>query len=277
MDTEDVIRRAEEALARAAKPIAGGWGQSATKRSVYKGAEFKVGEESWVACRGPQRPALARLLDATAWMKSERSAHGAVAILCKPDIPTAKREYPVPPGFADRHARAAWVGCGILVVVTDDANPPKVLDPLPRDGLPDLRDLADRAIQRHMAAEPASWRGIRRSRMAEEHVRSALRSLGEMRPGREGRFRAHHRNAETDGILERSVAPMRVALEVKVDEDLEAPVGQILDDLGAFDAVLCVRVLRSHATRERYEKLKALRDSMAARLPVVFLDYDVSA
>ena len=58
------------------------------------------------------------------------------------------------------------------------------------------------------------------------------------------RFQGFWRNAECDGLWVRTGAtPSRLALEVKVTEDADAPLCQAFDDLGQFDVVIAADVL----------------------------------
>jgi len=63
---------------------------------------------------------------------------------------------------------------------------------------------------------------------------------------------------------------------VKVAEDFGAPFCQAFDDLGAFDAVLYVR-LRSEQTRDELRQrdgLEEIKMDVQTKVPVRFIDVD---
>ncbi len=91
-------------------------------------------------------------------------------------------------------------------------------------------------------------------------------------------FDGFWRKPKTDGVWKRSDGSIRsLALEVKVKEDTDAPFGQLVDDLGEFDAVLQVRLVIDEETRRGLERpgLSRVRDSFLEHLParIIHLRY----
>ena len=119
----------------------------------------------------------------------------------------------------------------------------------------------------------------RASKKAEAPIRdavsSALAGCFQETPTAERAFDALWRHAIADGLWTRTGGhPRTLALEVKVGEDVGAPFCQALDDLGAFDAVVYVRLIseQTHAEMGRLSGLHALKAEVQKRLPVRFID-----
>jgi len=236
-------------------------------RGIYRGAVFEHAGERWIACGGKQRPSYARLLDATSCFMSLSNAVNAVAFL-EPAV-----GYTVPNGvYHSRFVSAAWHGLGTLwaPVTPELAIPGPSLEPL--DALdPELVEAIRREV---LVSATTDWFGAKSSRQAERYIEPVLakflRDRGYVSCPRE--FASYWRNGATDGAwkLKRG-KPRSIALEVKVNEDVDAPFGQIVDDLGAFDAVVHVRILKDERTRSRLFKTPGLDDIRArfSSLPVI--------
>jgi len=244
---ELLLKKAKEAIDSQGTSVPGGWTNKSKGTGIYRGAVFEHEGESWAACSGKQRPSHARLLDATTCFMSSRNAVRAVALL----EPAPGRG--LPNGiYHERFVSAAWHGHGIVwVPVTADlAVPGMSLDPLPAIDA-DFADEIQRVILRSVTND---WFAAKNSRAAEALVAPVVRRVLQARGYVDcsPRFASYWRNGVTDGAWQHERGnPRRVALEVKVNEDGDAPFGQIVDDLGEFDAVVHVRILNREGTRRR--------------------------
>lgn len=285
IDIPGLRRAAEAALEREWHSVSGGWSATVLRGRVYKGATFDFADKTWVVVTGPQRPASAQLLDATACLKELRRAHHGVALL-RPERVPARQWHPAAGAtFRARYQAAAWEGLGILAVDAEDDSTPWTWEPAARMDPGDLDDLAKdvaKAISESRRINRGEWDDVverRASREAERLVReavtTALQGRFEEKRGKDREFDAMWRHAIADGVWKRTGRqPETLALEVKVSEDVGAPFCQAMDDLGKFDAVIYVRLLgaRTHKEMDRLSGLHALKAVVKERLPLRFID-----
>jgi hypothetical protein len=271
-DIAKLVREAAAAIERGNLRLPGTWGGKPRAGSKYGAGVFEIDDVKWVACRAAQDPRYARLLDTTAGFMTTQDAEHAVAIL--DPAKGSHGELPLPDAEYRRRLRgAALEGLGI-VWATSDADDLATWSAAPplRNG--DFSTLGELLEARLFAEANATWIRSDDSKAAERFIKPILdRCLAEhgFRAG-SCDFPSFWRNAKTDGAWFKSDGPLRsIALEVKVKEDCDAPFGQIIDDLGNFDAVLHVRVVANEAIRRDLEsrsQLPAARAAFEQRLPV---------
>lgn len=125
------------------------------------------------------------------------------------------------------------------------------------------------------AANP-SWASASKSRAAEQFVRPVIHDYLEVHGFgvASGVFESFWREGRTDGAWARTGHNINsVALEVKVNEDIDAPWGQIIDDLGSYDVVIQIRFITNEKTRRRVLKVSSMGSSrLADALPIVVLE-----
>lgn len=284
IDIHALRHEAEAALHDRRPEVVAGWPTSPSRGRAYVGAAFNLGGERWVVVRGPQKPDSARLLDATAAFRHAQDATHGLAILDPESKPNAKRSHAAAL-FRTRFQTAAWHALGIVWV---EAAGPGAWNWLPTKlhEAGDLDAVTKAVLSELGTAATPEWANLKKSRDAEAEVRpvitKVLNGLGFKPEGRSAwRFPAFWRNSETDGLWRRTDGrlPATLALEVKVNEDAEAPLCQAFDDLGRFDAVLYVRLL-SDATRIGLQKRKGMHEAMKrveTTLPVRYINLLMSA
>ena len=251
--------------------------------SAYQGAKFDFDDASWAVCRGHQRPEYARLLDATvAYMKDVGAANG-ISIL-KPPPPEKRNRNSREPkeAFLRKLQTAAWIGCNV-VWITAERNQARTWSRGESFQSGDL-DESVRKMREALSPTP-DLTGLTKSRDAEKWIlprlQTAMNDLGYTLTPKSGwRFAACWRLAVTDGVWEReSGHPRTLALEVKLNEDTEAPLCQVVDDVSVFDAVVCVRVV-TKAARDRLQLMPSSRTeaigALQEKLPIRYLDIDAS-
>jgi hypothetical protein len=273
-DVDEILKKAEREVGRSKIRLSGGWSHRQRSGRAYKGAIFDHDGAKWVVCRGAQRPEYGRLLDATSCFMAVEKAEHAVAIL-DPSLGKHSKTLPTPE-VAGRLRLAAWSGLGILWSTGEsDGGGLKLADPFSRG---DVDDLLDGLNERLLAAATPEWAAAKNSPAAERHVRPIVDGhLGERGFEPTGAtFTAFYRDGRTDGAwARRDGQPRTVALEVKVNEDAEAPFGQVIDDLGSFDAVVHVRLLVKEPTRKKLDEVDGIREAregLTQRLPVRFIE-----
>jgi hypothetical protein len=166
-----------------------------------------------------------------------------------------------------RLRRAAWQGLGLLWCADKelDKGPWSVEQELPPAQFNELDGL-EAALQAEVKRTESSrhpWgkavqvsrpSGVKNSsRIAQGLIEPVItRLLGDAwswRRGEDQKFQTFRRTGATDGVWSRMTgSPATIALEVKVDEDGIVPFGQVIDDLGTFDAAVQVRLLMSEKT-----------------------------
>jgi hypothetical protein len=282
MDISKLIDKAEEALRSCPVPRSGGWMLRHGPGSAYQGAKFDFDDASWAVCRGHQRPEYARLLDATvAYMKEAKATKG-ISILRPPPLEKRNRNSLKPkPAFLRRLQAATWMGCNVVWIAEGCESEVR-----PDEDHFDGGDLDEtvRAMREALSPTP-DLTGLTKSRDAEKWIlprlQTAMNDLGYTLTPKSGwRFAACWRLAVTDGVWEReSGHPRTMALEVKLNEDTEAPLCQVVDDVSVFDAVVCVRVV-TKAARDRLQLMPSSRTeaigALQEKLPIRYLDIDAS-
>lgn len=280
-DPQALIEQARTALNTKGRDAVGDFRRLPT--SKVRGADFEWGGQRWVACRMAQDPSAARLLDAAvAFRSTVPDAVGAVAILTAPTS-GGKRRQGLEAHYVQRYQSAAWHGLGVVFVAehpkSEAARSWSVGAEATRG---DFDDLA-RAVQSQLHKDCASWTRAEESREAEGLVRPsvhrALLAAGFRRSFRDtdkphgGKcYHGFWRRAEADGVWVRdSGAPRRVALEVKLGEDVEAPLCQVVDHLGHADAVLYVRH-RQGGGATSYGAATGMVEALLRRLPVAWIE-----
>jgi len=285
IDIPGLRRAADAALEWEGHGVSGGWSASVERGRVYRGATFPFDGKSWVVVTGPQRPAAAQLLDATACLQQLRKAEHAVALLRPEEVPPRERHKPAPSDFRSRYQAAAWDGLGIVAVDVDSESTPwtwKPTAPLELGELGELEREVSQAIAASRRANGREWDDVvarRASRRAERLVRDAVTAaIGdrfEEERGEDLGFDAMWRHAIADGVWTRNGRhPQTLALEVKVGEDVGAPFCQAMDDLGRFDAVFYVRLISERTRTEmgRLDGLSNLKVDVQGRLPLRFVE-----
>lgn len=215
--------------------------------SAYvNGAGFDSDDEPWVVCAGPLHSSSARLLDATMSYKLAQGARYAVAILGK--RPKDDGAGPEPREDYLRHyQQVAWSALGIAWVVTQcDLDGQFLADAsVQRIERGNFDDIANAIVRRlselKIRSKPAN------SRAAEKLIYPAVEAVlvkdfgFERAPKRS--YRGFWRRPAADGLWTRSSRiPESFALEVKLDEDVCAPLCQAVEPLGEARAMVYVRM-----------------------------------
>ena len=282
-DPQALIDQARKALNPEGRDAVGDFRRLPT--SKVRGAVFNWSDQQWVACRMAQDPSAARLLDAVvAFRSTVPDAVGAVAILTAPTSSAERKgARKTSDDYVRRYQSAAWHGLGVVFVAElpkSEAARSWSVGATPERG--DFDDLA-RAVESQLRADSASWTRAEDSREAEGLVRPSVhrallaagfrRSFKDTDKPHGGKcYRGFWRRAEADGVWVRdSGVPRRVALEVKLGEDVEAPLCQVVDHLGHADAVLYVR-LRQGGGATNYGAATGAVEALQRRLPVAWIE-----
>ncbi|MGE0328916.1 MAG: hypothetical protein AB7S68_41760 [Polyangiaceae bacterium] len=260
-DLPRLFQRAQAALISEPKrTITGGWAKDPFRGRKYALAEFDFDGEPWVVTTGTQSSAYARLIDATASAMAHLERRCAVAILKSPREPSA----PIPtPRYVDRFRTASWNGLGILLHTPELDFEWNQTGVVPNSLIAEVARSVGREL---IAAADATWASITKSRDAEALVRPLVSAATKQHYSEEipaGRFGSFWRYAQADGAWQTGMAGT-LALEVKVNEDLEAPFGQLVDDLGQYDHALQVRFITNERTRRALGESSAL-DKVSGR------------
>jgi hypothetical protein len=276
----DLHRLAVEALAHGG-PIPEAFGKKDSK--AYTGADLRIDDETWAVCRGAQVPSAARLLDTAVAFKMKKGARYGVAIL-QPPVSSGDHG-PADPWFVARYQAAVWQAFDIAFIQeggtdADAGNTWRLLPALPLH-TPFLDDLVSK-IRDGLAGNAIPEDFVHESRDAEAVVRPVVhRILGEMQYRHvRTSYESMWRGASTDGSWENARAKCaRIALEVKLQEDLGNPLCQPLDYFGAgYDAVIQVRLVNA-STRAKIAQLpRELGEAVDAakrRLPFRSIEIDI--
>jgi hypothetical protein len=262
--------------------VTGEWSASRGRGRVYRGAPFRFEGKDWVVVRGQQRPAAAQLLDSTAWFKLQTGAKHAVALL----DPEKKKPHhdPAQDAFRLKYQAAVWHGLGIVAMVTEQRGAWQ-WEPGVRPTLRGLDDLA-RRVREEIAAQysqdSSRWIKVVRDKdskaaeaLVSEAVAAALAPQYAQANSKDRAFKAVWRDAVADGLWVGRQGEPRIALEVKVAEDVGAPFCQAFDDLGVFDAVMYVRLASAKTRKElaRREGLEELKADVQRKVPVRFIEH----
>lgn len=267
-DVSVIFNAAIEALRRETKSVGGAWSKTPYAGTKYEAAEFELDGRRWVVCRGRQDGAYARLLDGTASLMAHGECPHGIAILLPPKGPLTHR---LPsPEYRKLFRAAAWNGLGVLWCSPEDIAEWEM--GAHRYASAELDEIEEQLTAKLHEAADATWADPS-STVAQQRVgrvvSAVLAPLGFVKaPSME--FDGFWRKPKTDGVWKRSDGSIRsLALEVKVKEDIDAPFGQLVDDLGEFDAVLQVRLVIDEETRRGLERpgLSTVRDSFLEHLP----------
>ncbi|HEY3821857.1 MAG TPA: hypothetical protein VGL81_32045 [Polyangiaceae bacterium] len=237
----------------------------------------------WFVCSAPQDAGRARLLD-VAMLLRPRQDVPCLAILKPPT--ESDRVLELTNGYLAAYQGAAWAALGIAVILDDGK---RAFEPAPVVPTPEARarfNLLVDEIHTELRADAGTaeqgtrWLLPEDSREAEALVRltmhHVLRPRGYLRKvdgGALGKtYKGFWRGAEADGVWtsDKSDVP-HLALESKLNEDVEAPLCQIVDHLAHVTAaggggVVCVRVhLPGRVPRERTVGMKRLEETVLVR------------
>jgi hypothetical protein len=167
-----------------------------------------------------------------------------------------------------------WNSLGVALVPDDHEFEPAPAAPETRVELSSVF----RDVREAVAAMPIPTE--KGSRAAEKSVISAVSPILEEIHGfrratsSEIQFNGLWRRPIVDGLWTRTGSTLKsLALEVKRDEDVDAPLGQLAEDLGRFDAAIQVRVGSSgHAhAADLVERSNVAKSRFAARAPARFV------
>lgn len=265
-----LLSRADSALGSSMTRVAGVFPRKRATLPVgsYAATTLTVGGVTWAACRGQQDSNAARLLDAAVAHRTFVGARHAVAIL-QPPQGSSKHERGTDE-YLRAYQAAAWHGCGVLFLRegAPAAEPAWQLAPPPVDHRRFL-DVIESDIRAALAAPdaiPADF--LHSSSDAECIVRPLVhRVLYQRGYNRaESQYASFWRRAATDGSwkIDGSDAPRRIALEVKLAEDVDWPLSQPIEALAAHDAVLVVRIVTPGVSKSLAGVSPAAKEAMAA-------------
>jgi hypothetical protein len=280
IDATEILRMRDASrgqLDREGQPIAQAFGLNPSKG--YIGTTVGSPERSWAVCRARLQPSAGRLLDAAvAYKRTTKSAYGLA--LLQPPEPCGDRT-PADAAFMARFQRAVWNGFGIAFLQeTDDSSVPlwptmEDLEPAVDGGTLDrIRDDLIQALRGDEMPEDF----LHESRDAEAVVRLAMHKVLLPRGYKRSHSHFHSmwRSASTDGSWEKANDPRaRIALEVKLNEDIGWPLSQPLDYLGCHDAVIQVRLVTKKLEPKLAMLPKELLEAVAtaqSRLPFRAID-----
>lgn len=248
-DLDALVENAEAALNASVMRVAGVFPRKSSTLPVvgYTVATIDFGGETWAVCSGKQDSNAARLLDAAVAHRMGVGARYGVAIL-RPPPGTSKYDAGTPE-FLRAYQAAAWHGCGVLFLreTAIPTAPRWQAPPPPADHRRFLEGL-ESDIRGALAAPdaiPSDF--LHSSSDAECIVRPIVHRL--LRRRGYDRTEAHYasfwRRAMTDGSwrIDGGDSPRRIALEVKLAEDVDWPLCQPVEALAAHDAVLVVRIV----------------------------------
>ena len=290
LDPNAVLAAALAALDNGATKVPAAWPRAVNdgQHDKWNAAEFTHGGERWIVCQGDQDIAKAQMLEATMAFKAARGADKAITIIA-PD-PNKPRDG-APEEFAERFRARAWRALDLLWAV-DDGTTIDVATAATGGGEDDrgefdaIRDSVGRELADFKRDQPSQLAQLARgtSPAAEgplrDVVRRALLPFGfELRPDKEQTFQAFWRRAKTDGkfVRDGDVFPNSLALEVKVGEDTGAPLCQVCDDLGQFDAVIYIRLTTDVVRKGIEARVPAMREAvkrLEERAPLAVFEVD---
>jgi hypothetical protein len=277
-----LLARVNGALAASTTRVAGVFPRKRATLPVgaYTATTVTVGGELWAACRGQQDSNAARLLDATVAHRLFVGARHAVAILTAPQ--GASKHDRGTDEYLRAYQAAAWHGCGVLFLreSSPTLEPAWQLPPPPSDHRRFL-DAVEGDIRISLASPDAIPSDFLHSSTDAECivrpiVHRALYKRGYNRA--ESQYPSLWRRATTDGSwrIDGGDMPRRIALEVKLAEDIDWPLSQPIEALAAHDAVIQVRIVTPGvgkalvgASPAAKEALKAL----VAALPVRSVEF----
>jgi hypothetical protein len=265
-----LLSKIDVALAASTTRVAGAFPRKRATLPVgaYTAATVSVGGVLWAACRGQQDSNAARLLDAAVAHRSFVGAPHAVAILTPPQ--GSSRYDRGAEEYLRAYQSAAWHGCGVLFLRDGAAElePRWQLPPPPNDHRRFL-DVVESDIRAALAAPDAIPSDFLHSSTDAECivrpiVHRALYKRGYNRV--EAQYPSLWRRAVTDGSwrIDGGDMPRRIALEVKLAEDIDWPVSQPIEALAAHDAVLQVRIVTPGVSKSLAGASQAAKEALAA-------------
>jgi hypothetical protein len=265
-----LLAKIEVALASSTTRVAGAFPRKRATLPVgaYTATTVLIGGALWAACRGLQDSNAARLLDAAVAHRSFVGARYAVAILNAPQ--GASKHDRGTDEYLRAYQAAAWHGCGVLFLRggAPATEPVWQLPPPPSDHRRFLDALESDIRAALVAPDAIPSDFLHSSTDAECVVRPivhrALYKRGYNRA--ESQYPSLWRRAVTDGSwrIEGGDSPHRIALEVKLAEDIDWPVSQPIEALAAHDAVLQVRIVTPGVGKSLALASPAAREALAA-------------
>lgn len=264
-----LLTKIEAALTASTTRVAGVFPRKRATLPVgaYAAATVSAFGALWAACRGQQDSNAARLLDAAVAHRSFVGARYAVAILNAPQ--GASKHDRGTDEYLRAYQAAAWHGCGVLFLrggsPTTDAG--WQLPPPPSDHRRFL-DAVESDIRAALVAPDAIPSDFLHSSTDAECivrpiVHRALYKRGYNRA--ESQYPSLWRRAATDGSwrIDGGDMPHRIALEVKLAEDIDWPLSQPIEALAAHDAVLQVRIVTPGVSKSLALASPAAREALA--------------
>ncbi len=278
-----LLAKINSALAASTTRVAGVFPRKRATLPVgaYTATTVSIGGALWAACRGQQDSNAARLLDATVAHRSFVGAKHAVAILDAPQ--GASKHERGTDEYLRAYQAAAWHGCGVLFLrqSAPATEPLWQLPPPPVDHRRFL-DVLESDIRAALAAPDAIPSDFLHSSTDAECivrpiVHRVLYKRGYNRA--EAQYASLWRRAATDGTwrIEGGDMPRRIAVEVKLAEDIDWPLSQPVEALAAHDAVLIVRIVTpgvSKALVGASPAAKEALDELVAALPVRSIEFN---
>lgn len=275
-DVQKVLLEATNAL-KSGKQVKCAWpARGKVDGKVWNAATFDVDGEPWGVVSGAQRPPAAQLLDAAAAYSHHHGGRKVVAFIGPDD----KHEH-APAEFRHRFQTAAWHGLGIVWIESEGpgAHAWAPGGPPQKGDFEAIATSCQQALDEAVARDPGAWNallGKRDSRAAEPDVRAAftaaLMSAFGFAEEKKRKFQASWRGGEADGVWRREKGvPRSLALEVKIAEDGNAPLCQVFDDLGAFDAAIHVRLVGASAKAIAPEGMREAMARAEKALPLKYL------
>jgi hypothetical protein len=279
----EAVLEAIGVLEQNGKPVRGCFdisGRPVSSSSTYRGAVFESNGRRTAVVRTALVSSNARLLDSAVAHRIAERADFVIAIL---DPPSAGAASDVTDEYRAQYTAWAWHALRVAWVTADQiARPWNVAPTAPprhQDWLDDLKaDVTRRLTQAGPFSVGADSR--RAEALVLPSVGAALVERG-FEPASRTSYPSFWRHPKADGVWARQGAsPNRIALEVKVTEDAEAPFCQVMENLGASDCVLYVRILNNASERARLSlqnfSPQALeeRNRFEGRAPVRYLDIE---
>ncbi len=265
-----LLAKIESALASSTTRVAGVFPRKRATLPVgaYTATTVTIGGVLWAACSGQQDSNAARLLDATVAHRSFVGAPHAVAILNAPQ--GASKHDRGTDEFLRAYQAAAWHGCGILFLRGGAPAPePRWRLPSPPNDHRRFLDALESDIRAALVAPDAIPSDFLHSSTDAECVvrpivHRALYKRGYNRS--EPQYPALWRRAATDGSwrIDGGDSPHRIALEIKLAEDIDWPLSEPIEALAAHDAVLQVRLVTPGVGKSLAFASPAAREALAA-------------
>lgn len=278
-----LLSKITNALASSTTRVAGMFPRKRATLPVgaYTAATVSFGGEPWAACRGQQDSNAARLLDATVAHRTFVGARHAVAILQAPQ--GASKHDRGTDEYLRAYQAAAWHGCGVLFLREESpALEPRWQLPSPPADHRRFLDLLESDIRAALAAPdaiPSDF--LHSSTDAECIVRPIVHRLLYKRGYNraEAQYPSLWRRAATDGSwkIDGGDSPRRIALEVKLAEDVDWPLSQPIEALGAHDAVLVVRIVTPGVSKSLMGASPVAKEALArvaSVLPVRSIEFN---